>query len=141
LAGSQHSLYQSQRQESLVATLAISIVLPPTGELETTGDGTSPTQAQMDEEMKARRDFIDTVSPYLKSLPERSPHRAGNVSRVELLGRDVWSELNRYLLLVTVDIGDPGIEQELSALLPQGTQVSGLGDFNSLQEWPEPPSE
>jgi hypothetical protein len=94
----------------------------------------------MDEEMKARSDFIDTVSPYLKSLPERPPHRAGNVSRVELLGRDVWSELNRYLLLVTVDIGDPGIEQQLLALLPQGTQVSGLGGFNSLQEWPEAPS-
>jgi hypothetical protein len=119
--------------------LAISIVLPPTGELETTGDGTSPTQTQMDEEMEARRNFIDTVSPYLKSLPERPPHRAGNVSRVELLGRDVWSHLNRYLLLVTVDIGDPGIEQELSAFLPQGTQVSSLGDFDSLQEWPEPP--
>jgi len=121
--------------------LTISIDLPPAGELETTGDGTSPTQAQMDEEMKARQDFIDTVSPYLKSLPERSPHRAGNVSRVELLGRDVWSELNHYLLLVTVDIGDPGIEQELSALLPQGTQISAGGVFNSLQEWPEPPSE
>jgi hypothetical protein len=123
-----------------MATLAISVVLPPAGELETTGDGTSPTQSQMDEEMKARQDFIDTVSPYLKSLPERSPHRAGNISRVELLGRDVWSELNRYLLLVSVDIGDPGVEQELSALVPQGTQVSGLGDFNSLQEWPESPS-
>lgn len=121
-----------------MATLAISIVLPPTGELETTGDGSSPTQAQMDEEMKARSAFVNTVSPYLKSLPERSPHRAGNVSRVELLGRDVWSELNHYLLLATVDIGDPGIEQELSALLPHGTQISGLGDFNSLQEWPEP---
>jgi hypothetical protein len=82
--------------------------------------------------------FIDTVSPYLKSLPERSPHRSGNVSRAELLGRDVWSELNHYLLLATVDIGDPGIEQELSALLPQGTQISGLGDFSSLREWPEP---
>ena len=43
----------------------------------------------------------------------------------------LWSELNHYLLLATVDIGDPGIEQELSALLPHGTQISGLGDFNS----------
>ena len=123
-----------------MATLAIGIALPPTGELEKTGDGASPTQAQMDEEMTARSAFIDIVSPYLKSLPERPPHRAGNVSRVELLGRDVWSELNRYLLLVTVDIGDPGIEQELLALLPHGTQVSGLGDFDALQVWPEPPS-
>jgi hypothetical protein len=127
-------------QEGLVATQAISIVLPPTGELETTGDGTSPTQAQMDEEMKARGDFIDTVSPYLKSLPERPLRRTGNVSHVELLGRDVWSKLNRYLLLVTIDMADPGIEQELSALLPQGSQVSDLSDFESLREWPEPPS-
>jgi hypothetical protein len=112
-----------------VATLAISIVLPPTGELETTGDGTSPTQAQMEEEMEARRNFIDTVSPYLKSLPERPPHRAGNVSRVELLGRDVWSQLNRYLLLVTVDIGDPGIEQELSAFLTAGNSGIEPGRF------------
>jgi hypothetical protein len=123
-----------------VATLAISIVLPPAGEIETTGDGGSPTQAQMDEELKARSDFIDTVSPYLESLPERSPHRAGNISCVRLLGRDVWSELNHYLLLCAVDIGDPDVEEKLSALLPQGTQVSGLGDFNALQEWPEPPS-
>jgi hypothetical protein len=42
--------------------LTISIDLPPAGELETTGDGTSPTQAQMDEEMKARQDFIDVAS-------------------------------------------------------------------------------
>ena len=121
-----------------MATLAISIILPPTGELEKTGDGTSPTQAQMDEEMKARDDFIGTVSPYLKSLPERSPHRAGNVSRVELLGRDVWSELNHYLLLVTVDIGDPGIEDHLSALLPARTKISLVGEFAPVQEWPEP---
>src|SRR4029077_11115093 len=68
-------------QESAVATLAITIDLPPTGELETSGNGSSPTQAQQDEEMKARQYFIDLVSPYLESLPERPPHRAGNVSR------------------------------------------------------------
>ena len=121
-----------------MATLAISIDLPPTGDLETTGNGTSPTQAQMDEETRARQTFIDIVASYLKSLPARPPHRAGNVSRVELLGRDVWSQLNHYLLLVTVDIGDAGIEEELSALLPQGAQVSVVGEFAPVQEWPEP---
>jgi hypothetical protein len=39
----------------------VTFVLPSTGELETTGDGTSPTQAQMDEEMESRRDIIDVA--------------------------------------------------------------------------------
>jgi hypothetical protein len=121
-----------------VATLAISIDLPPAGELETAGNGTSPTQAQIDEETRARQHFVDTVTSYLKSLPETPPHRAGNVTRVELLGRNVFSQLNHYLLLVTVDIGDPGIEGRLSALLPQGTRISVVGEFAPVQEWPEP---
>jgi hypothetical protein len=121
-----------------VATLAITIDLPAAGELEATGDGTSPTQDQMDQETQARQNFTDLISPYLKSLPERPPRRAGNVSRVELLGRDVWSQLNHYLLLITIDIGEAGIDQELLALLPSGSQVSAAGVFDSLQEWPEP---
>jgi len=118
-----------------MATMAISIDLPPVGELETSGDGTSPTDAQMDEEMHARQKFLDIVSPYFESLPKRPLRRAGNVSRVELLGRRVWSELNHYLLLVTVDIGGLPIEQELSAKLPQGSKVSVVGDFEFLQAW------
>ena len=120
-----------------MATLAISIDMPPTGELETSGDGTSPTDAQMAEETHARENFLDIVSSYLKSLPKRPPRRAGNVSRVELLGRGVWSQLNHYLLLVTVDIGNAGIDQDLSALLPRGSHVAVVGAFNSLQTWPE----
>ena len=87
-----------------MATLAISIDLPPAGELETAGNGTSPTQAQMDEETRARHHFVDTVTSYLKSLPETSPHRAGNVTRVVLLGRNVFTQFNHYLLHVTVGI-------------------------------------
>ena len=121
-----------------MATLAITIDLPPAGELETAGNGTSPTQRQMDEESQARQYFVDTVASYLKSLPSVPPHAVGNVSRVELLGRNVWSQLNHYLLLVTVDIGDPGIEDHLSALLPKGTQISLVGEFAPVQEWPEP---
>ena len=88
--------------------------------------------------MQARQNFIDAVSPYLKSLPDRPGRRSGNVSRAQLLGREVWSQLNHYLLLITIDIGKTGIDQELSALLPQGAQVSVVGAFGSLQEWPEP---
>jgi hypothetical protein len=137
-AGGALNRVPTHNQEVLVATLAISIDLPPTGELETTGNGTSPTQPQMDEETRARQRFVDTVASYLKSLTETSPHRTGNVTRVELLGRNVFSKLNHYLLLVTVDIGDPGIEGRLSALLPQGTQISVVGEFTPVREWPEP---
>jgi len=119
-----------------MATLAITIDLPPAGELEISGNGSSPTQAQMDEEMKARQNFIDLVSPYLESLPERPPHRAGNVSQVELLGRDVWSQLNHYLLLITIDITDGGIGADLAALLPPDAQVSVVGVVDPLQQWP-----
>jgi hypothetical protein len=119
-----------------VATLAITIDLPPAGELEISGNGGSPTQAQMDEEMKARQNFIDLVSPYLESLPERPPRRAGNVSQVELLGRDVWSQLNHYLLLITIDITDGGIGADLTALLPPDAQVSVVGVVDPLQQWP-----
>jgi len=125
-------------QEARVATLAISIDLPPTGELETAGNGSSPTQAQMDEETRARQRFVDIVTSYLRSLPGTPAHRAGNVTRVELLGRNVFSQLNHYLLLVTVDIGDPGIEGHLSALLPRGTRISVVGEFTPVKEWPEP---
>ena len=128
----------SHNQEARVATLAISIDLPPSGQLETIGNGTSPTQAQMDEETRARQHFVDTVTSYLKSPPETPPHRVGNVTRVELLGRNVFSQLNHYLLLVTVGIGDPGIEGRLLALLPPGTQISVVGEFTPVKEWPEP---
>lgn len=123
-----------------MATLAIRIDLPPVGELETSGDGTSPTDAQMAEETDARQNFLDLVSPFFESLPKRPPRRTGNVSRVELLGRGVWSQLNHYLLLVTIDSGEAGIDQELSTMLPRGSQVSVVGAFESLQTWPEAPS-
>jgi hypothetical protein len=35
-----------------MATLAIGIDVPPIGELETSGDGSSPTDAPMDEDMR-----------------------------------------------------------------------------------------
>jgi hypothetical protein len=123
-----------------MGTMAISIVLPPVGELEISGDGSSPTDAQMTEELQARQKFLDLVSPYFASLPKRPPRRSGNVSRVELLGTGVWSRLNHYLVLAEVDIGDPGIDEELSAKLPKGSKVAVVGDFGSLQVWSRPPN-
>jgi hypothetical protein len=124
-----------------MSTVVIKIDVPPIGELETSGGGGSPTETQMAEEMQARQSFLDIVSPYLESLSKRPSRRSGNVSRVELLGGDVWSELNRYLLLVTVDIGGAGIDQELLAMLPEGSKVSVVGAFSSLRAWPALPED
>jgi len=45
-----------------VHTIVVSILLPPTGELENSGDGSSPTDEQMSEELQARQDFIDVCA-------------------------------------------------------------------------------
>src|SRR6266511_6053204 len=116
-------------------TVAIRIDMPPKGILEVTGDGSAPTDEQMREELEDRQEFLDAVVPTLASLPGRPPRRAGNVERVELLGTDVWSEVNHYLLLVTVDIGDPGID--FASLLPAGGEAAMVGSYASLQSWPE----
>ena len=121
-----------------MGTFAVSIIAAPVGVLETSGDGSSPDQAQMDEETRARDSFLALIAPYLQALPDRPPRRMGNVSRAELLGRGVWSELNHYLLLLEVDIGDPGTEDDLIALLPGGSRVTTIGaDFDSLKVWPD----
>jgi hypothetical protein len=118
-----------------MGTLIVEIEVPPVGELETSGDGTSPTQEQMDEEQGARDKAIGALRPYLESLPKRPPHRSGNVSRVQLLGESTWSKLNRYALLVGVDIGDPGIAQGLLDVLPEGSKVEVHAGFTVLDEW------
>ncbi len=119
-----------------MATLVISIDLPPVGELETSGKGTSPTKAQMDEERQARQNFLDLITPFFELLPNRPLRRADNISRVELLGGDIVSQLNHYLLLVSVDIiAQLRIDQELSTMLPKGSKVSVVGDFDSLRTW------
>jgi hypothetical protein len=124
-----------ERRGSLMPTVAIRIDMPPRGVLEETGDGSAPTDEQMKEEQEVRKEFLDRVGPLLASLPGRPPKRQGNVSQVELHGTDVWSELNHYLLLVTVDIGDPGID--LTSVLPDGAEVSVVGSYTPLASWPE----
>jgi hypothetical protein len=119
-----------------MGTQAISIEVPPVGELETSGEGSSPTQAQMDEETAARNRLLKIVSPFLDSLSGRPPQRSGNVSAYDLLGGKVWSRLNHYLLLLTVDVADSRVADELSKLLPQGSNVSVLGEFESVKRPP-----
>jgi hypothetical protein len=96
-----------------VTMFVVSIDLPPNGEID-----------------------LDVVSPYFESLISRSPSRTGNVSGVELLGP---SQLSHYLLLLTVDIPAPlGINQEFLALLPEGSKMSVVSEFQSRHQWPEP---
>jgi hypothetical protein len=122
-------------------TLAISIDMPPQGDLETSGNGSELTDGQMAEELAARQDFLDRITPFLQALPGRPLHREGNVSRAELLGASAWSQLNHYLLILAVDIGGAEIGTQLARLLPAGAQVSVRGEFESLQVWPAAPAE
>ncbi|MDQ1412107.1 MAG: hypothetical protein QOE07_695 [Acidimicrobiaceae bacterium] len=117
-----------------MATVAIRIELPPKGALETSGDGTNPTDDQTNEELQIRQEYIDRVAPVLGALLERPARRSGNATEVQLLGTDVWSQMNHYLLLVTVDIGDPGID--LSALVPGGGEATVIGSYANLRQWP-----
>lgn len=114
--------------------VAVQIEMPPKGELETKGGGESPTDEQMKEESGIRQDYIDSIAPTIESAIKSSPHRSGNVERVELLGTDVWSELNHYLLLVFVDIGEPRLD--LDALAPGG-KATVIGSYAPLHAWPE----
>lgn len=116
------------------STIVIRIDMPAKG-IEVTADGSAPTDDQMGEEGKARQEFLDFVVPKLASIPGRPSRRQGNVGRAELLGADVWSQFNHYLLLVSVDIGDPGIDW--ASLVPPGGEVTIIGSYASLQHWPE----
>ncbi|MFI5823771.1 hypothetical protein ACIA8I_32510 [Streptomyces rishiriensis] len=111
-----------------------SIVAPPTG-TEITGDGSSLTDEEMAQEKEARQAFLDAVSSHLAALPAQLPEHSGDVSKVELLGGGVWSQLNQYLLLVTGD-DDPRIE--FDSFMPPGTTVTRVaGDLIPLSKWPD----
>ena len=115
-------------------TAFIRVDLPPTGVLEITGNGSSPTDEQMAEEQQARQAFLDVVTPKLAALPGRPPKRAGNISRVELLGSSVWSRLNHYLLVVTYDIGRLNVDW--ASILPPRAKVATIDDaYAPLHEW------
>lgn len=123
-------------------TLVVSIDLPPSGGLEASGGDASSAQAQEDQGTRADYDFIKAVSPYLQSLVDQAPRRAGNVDHVELLSTPgEQTAISHYMLVIAYDMlvaGDAaGIEQELSALLPQGARLS-VGGFTFWQEWRRP---
>lgn len=115
-------------------TLAIAIELPPQGALEISGSDLDATQEQFDEELGFRQEFLDAISPYLASLPERPAHRMGNVSRAELLGTDIWTQMNHYLLLLTIDIGEPPLD--LEAYMPAGSTARVIGSYRPQVEFP-----
>jgi hypothetical protein len=74
--------------------------------------------------------LLDSVTPYLASLPNRPLNRVSNVTRVEL-----FESAQNYLVLLTVDLGRSSYDQELLESLPEGSKVSDLGLFESLQAW------
>ena len=80
-----------------MATIAISIDLPPVGELETSGDGTSPTDAQMDEEKQARQKLTSEWGQYSQAAKSSciKETNIGTPSYVELqtcLEMAKWAE-------------------------------------------------
>jgi hypothetical protein len=116
-----------------MSTVAIRIDMPPKG-IEVNGEGSSPTDDQMAEEQAARDQFMELIAPALSSLPERPPRRTGNVSRVQLLGANTWSNLNHYLVLVDSD-GEVG--PDLESVLPADAKVEVIGAYGGLMQWPE----
>ncbi len=116
-----------------MATWVIRVDMPPKGALEEGGGGVELTDEEMEEERRYRQEFLDYVSPRLAALLERGPRRTANALRVELHGADTWSNLNHYLVMVTVDIGGPGFE--LDELLPLEAEATIIGDYDPLETW------
>lgn len=116
-----------------MATLVLRIDMPPKGELETSpGSGAELTDEQTNEELAIRQEFLDYVTPKLAELPCRPPHRLGNVSHVELIGGNEWSQFNHYVVILTVDIGiPPGLDE----IVPDGGELTVLGPFEALESW------
>ncbi len=117
-----------------MATVAIRVDMPPKGELETSQDASEPTEDQMNEELAIRQEFLDYVGPRLAELPKRPPHAVANVSRVELDGGNVWSQLNHYLVVLTVDVGIP---DDLDELFLADADLTVLGPYEALETWSE----
>ncbi|HEX2047808.1 MAG TPA: hypothetical protein VHF27_08590 [Acidimicrobiales bacterium] len=118
-----------------MATWVVRVDMPPRGALEEgRGGGGELADEEMEEESRYRQEFLDYVSPRLAALLERGPRRSANAQRVELHGADTWSNLNHYLLMVTVDIGGPGFE--LDEVLPPEAEAAIIGDYAPLAAWP-----
>ena len=118
-----------------MATWAIQVDMPPKGKLETGEGGVELSDEDMKEESEYRKEFLDHVMPKLAALLEREPRRSANVQRAEIHGADTWSNMNHYLLLVTVDIGGPGFD--LEDLLPREAEARIIGDYDLLESLPK----
>ena len=137
------SVWHPQRREPRF-TAAFTIQTPPVGELETRADGSDPTAEQMSEEKTGRDNVVKVLVPFLQSLPNRPPRPqqppfTGRISGFDLFGIDQWSKLNNYLLLLTADDGHVDLgEEKLVNVLPAGSQVSALGNLETLAQQPAP---
>ncbi|GAS95216.1 laccase-1 [Mycolicibacterium canariasense] len=85
--------------------------------------------------------LLAVVRPFLQSLPRRRAGRVGNVLSCELLSARGIRETNRYLVLIDVDLPSPRalrrLAGELTEVLPVGSTVSVLGEFESAARSPE----
>ncbi|MFH8386390.1 hypothetical protein ACH4E7_36615 [Kitasatospora sp. NPDC018058] len=115
-------------------TATYQIDTPATG-IEQSDDVPGPTDEQMAQEEQARQAFLDAVSPHLAALPGAPKHRFGNVSKVEPFGGDTWADMNRYLLVLTVDLGAPPIP--FDSFLPPGSTVTEVGVYAPMAQWPD----
>jgi hypothetical protein len=120
-----------------MATLMCRIDMPPKGVLEASQENPELTDDLMDEELRIRQEFLDDISPRLTALPARPLHRSGNVSHVELLGANEWTNLNHYLVVLSVDIGIP---RDLESIVPAGGEMTLIGPYTSLESWHRVPA-
>ena len=96
---------------------------------------TEPAQPQVDD---ARDDILKALVPTLQSIQDQTKFaHVGSVAGFDLLGPRVIvsSASNRCLLLL--QLGHPGLNteavvEELRKGLPDGSDVSALGEFLSL---------
>ncbi|MFI6959871.1 hypothetical protein ACIBJI_41215 [Nocardia sp. NPDC050408] len=117
-----------------MGTMTITINTPAVGYREEGSDnGSFPSDEQMREEKAARDKVLQSMVPFLQSLPNLPPRRAGNAFGLELLGARTWSNLHKYLLLLDVDTVGGGLADELATVLPSGSSVSVVGDSEPLE--------
>lgn len=84
--------------------------------------------------------LLAVMRPFLHSLPRRRAGLVGNVLSCELLSARGIRETNSYLVLIEVDVPSPRamrrLAGELTEMLPAGSAVSALGEFDSVARSP-----
>lgn len=113
-----------------MGTMTITINTPPVD--QGSGDRWNLTDEQMRKERAAREEVLRTLVPFLQSLEHRPLRRSGNVSGFELLGSGKWTSFHHYLLLIEIDFLDQRLVDQLAEVLPTGSSVSVVGEFESL---------